>query len=246
MNSRPVCPYCGAKEGGMHEDGCQAVQPICVDCDPTLNYPGRTIATDKDGKCSKCGRRVMESVTEGVIPTIMALRRWDRYFHDLCITVASKSSCLSRQIGAILVKDNIVVATGFCGPARGIPHCGHERFMKDDHLPRLFKEANLAPTPGQIKEVCPRKLLGYASGEGLEWCISEHAERNCIASAARVGVSVRDTILYMNCVIPCKNCLNLLINAGVKEVVVDDDTPYDKHSGLILRHTTIKIRKFEL
>lgn len=116
--------------------------------------------------------------------------------------------------------------------------------MKDAALAEELSECDFKP--GELRTTCPRRILGYKSGEGLEWCISEHAERNCIASAARIGASVKDTILYMNCMIPCKNCLNLLINAGVKEIVVDDITPYDKYSDLILGHTTIKIREFEL
>lgn len=214
----------------------------CPNCSPTFNHPGRTIAVDRQGKCSKCGEEVV------ILAGHPARQRWDRYFHSICLAVASKSSCLSRQIGAILVKDSIVVATGYCGPARGIPHCGHERIMDDDVLIKELEklEDNCMYAPGELRTTCPRRILGYASGEGLEWCISEHAERNCIASAARIGVPVKNTTLYMNCVIPCKNCLNLLINTGVKEIVVDDVTPYDKHSGLILRHTLIKIREFEL
>lgn len=248
MSDRPVCPYCGAEEGKIHEPDCQAVQPTCPNCDPTLLYPGKTIATDKHGKCLKCGGQVVELVIGGVIPMIKVLRRWDKYFRGICEAVASKSPCLSRKVGAILVRDNIVISTGYNGPARGIPHCGHERVMHDDILVKELEkhEGNYSYVPGELRTTCPRKILGYESGEGLEWCIAEHAERNCIASAARVGVSVKDTTLYMNCVIPCKNCLNLLINAGVKEAVVDDVTPYDKYSSLILKHTKIKIRKFEL
>ena len=182
-------------------------------------------------------------------------KRWDIYFHRICESVASKSPCLSRKIGAILVKDNIIVATGYNGPARGIPHCGHDRFMKDETLREALDKVILktplrdwrsSATALKMKDTCPRRVLGFSSGEGLEYCIAEHAERNCIASAARVGVSVKGAILYMNCCIPCKNCLNLLINAGVEEVVVDNKEPYDKFSSFILKHSKLKIREFEL
>lgn len=173
-------------------------------------------------------------------------KRWDIYFHKICEAVASKSPCLSRKIGAILVKDNVVVATGYNGPARGVPHCGHDRFMKDEALKEALRNVITEWPRKTIDTTCPRRLLKFKSGEGLHLCPAEHAERNCIASAARVGVSVKDTTLYMNCCIPCKNCLTLLINAGIKEVVVDNKTPYDKYSKFILDYSTIKIREFEL
>ena len=171
--------------------------------------------------------------------------RWDTYFHKICEAIASKSPCLSRKIGAILVKDNIVVATGFNGPARGVPHCGRDRFEKDEVLRESMKDV-LPAVAGGIMTTCPRQLLDYKSGEGLHLCPAEHAERNCIASAARVGVSVRGTTLYMNCCLPCKNCITLLINAGVSEIVVEDTVHYDKYSEFIYKHCTIKLRKFEL
>jgi dCMP deaminase len=173
-------------------------------------------------------------------------RRWDLYFHSICYSVASKSPCLSRKIGAILVKDNIVISTGYNGPARGIPHCGHNRFMKDEAL-RESLEAVVPCIPREeIGTTCPRKLLGYLSREGLDLCPAEHAERNCIASAARLGISVKGSILYMNFCIPCKNCLTLLINAGIKEIVVDNKTLYDKHSKFILDNSGIRVREFDL
>lgn len=171
---------------------------------------------------------------------------WDYYFHKICKAVASKSPCLSRKIGAILVRDNIVIATGYNGPARGIPHCGHERFMEDEVLKQAIKDEPKDCDMTRFRNECPRRVLGYVSGEGLQLCPAEHAERNCIASAARVGVSVKDTTLYMNCILPCKNCITLLINAGVKEIVVEDTTHYDKYSEFIYKYCKIKLRKFEL
>jgi len=68
------------------------------------------------------------------------MNKWDLYFHSICIAVASKSPCLSRKIGAILVRDHSIVSTGYNGPPRGVPHCGHERFMKDKVLQNLSNE----------------------------------------------------------------------------------------------------------
>jgi len=145
--------------------------------------------------------------------------RWDIYFHHICEAVASKSPCLSRQIGAILVRDRSIVSTGYNGPARGFPHC---------------------------ISVCPRRLKGYKSGEGLVECPAAHAEGNCIANAARLGVSTVGVILYMNSIIPCKDCAIILVNAGVSTVVVDTLTPYHKMSLDIFSYGNIKLRSFDL
>jgi len=175
------------------------------------------------------------------------MKRWDIYFHLVCKAVASKSPCLSRKIGAILVRDNAVVATGYNGPARGVLHCGHERLMKDEVLAaELENKGKYLHAPNHLRTTCPRRLLGYVSGEGMEWCPAAHAEANCIATAARFGVSVKDTTLYMNSVIPCKNCLTLLINAGITNIVVDVVRVYDKHSQYIISNSDLIIREFML
>jgi len=151
------------------------------------------------------------------------LRRWDTYYHNICIAVASKSPCLSRQIGSILVREKIIIATGFNGPPRNHPHC-------------------------QMSEgpICPRKAQGYKSGEGLHLCPATHAEANCIASAARIGASVNNSTLYLNCIIPCKDCMALIINAGIIEVVCDKADPYHEMSLTMAKYANIKIREFVL
>jgi dCMP deaminase len=145
--------------------------------------------------------------------------RWDKYFHDICIAISTKSPCLSRQIGAILVRNDSIVSTGFNGPPRGFPHC---------------------------KDICPRKAKGYKSGEGLVECPATHAEANCIANAARIGACTVGTTLYMNCIIPCKDCMSILINAGIDEIVVDDLIPYHELSLKMAQAANIKLRRFML
>jgi len=174
------------------------------------------------------------------------MNNWDTYFHDICDAVASKSPCLSRKIGAILVKDKVVIATGYNGPARGIPHCGHDRYMADETLAQIAYDSPRAINLIKFRTKCPRQVLGYKSSEGLHLCTAEHAERNCIASAARLGVSTKHTRLYMNACLPCKNCITLLINAGIREIIVDDNNYYDKYSKFIYDHCDIRLRPFEL
>jgi len=174
------------------------------------------------------------------------IKRWDTYFHSICIAVASKSPCLSRKIGAILVRDKSIVATGYNGPPRGVPHCGHDRNMKDEVLSAELNKGKYTYASNHLRTSCPRKLLGYKSGTGLEWCPAQHAESNCISNAARLGVSTLGTTLYMNCVIPCKDCYGKLINAGIVEIVVNDARVYDEHTQYLIDNSTIKIRRFKL
>jgi dCMP deaminase len=171
---------------------------------------------------------------------------WDLYFHNICTAIATKSPCMSRQIGAIIVRDKSIISTGFNGPARGIPHCGYERCMKDDQLKKLLNSQKYSYE--DIAKSCPRKVLGFQSGTHMELCPAQHAEENCISNAARNGISTYipgvSTILYMNTVIPCKNCFSTLINAGIAEIVVDQITEYDAYTAFIMSNSSIKIRQF--
>ena len=214
----------------------------CENCNTDLSYPGKIIKVTSDRKhCAICNAEI---ITEGV-SFIKAPSSWDTYFHSICVAVASKSPCLSRKIGAILVKDHSIVSTGFNGPSRGIPHCGKDRFMKDETLIGLIKSPQIHQ-PHRISTECPRKLLGYASGTHMELCPAQHAEENAVSNAARLGVSVLGSTLYMNCIIPCKNCFGAIINAGIVEIVVDDTVVYDKHTQFLIDNSNIKIRRFEL
>lgn len=169
---------------------------------------------------------------------------WDAYFLKIATSVAENSKCLSRRIGAILVRDKSVISTGYNGPPRGVPHCD-ERYSCDPYLAEI-----ISGTAGLTKPdtpVCPRRLLGYASGEGTHLCIASHAEVNCINNAARNGVCTLGATLYLSCdILPCKNCLCEIINAGIVEVVVVEMQPYDRTSLYIIRHSGLKIRTYGL
>ena len=212
----------------------------CENCDSRVHYPGRIIKIKKNSHtCVVCDKVLL--------PLKSDTSKWDQYFHSICIAVADKSPCLSRKIGAVLVKDKSIVATGYNGPSRGIPHCGVDRYSVDKYLQEEFKNIlMLTPIRRRIDTECPRKVLGYESGTHMELCPAQHAEVNAISNAARLGVSVLDTTLYMNCIIPCKNCFGTLINAGIVEIVVDGIKVYDKHTQYLIDNSTIKIRRFEL
>ena len=109
----------------------------------------------------------------------MSQKNWDRYFYNICLTVSTNSKCLSRHIGAILVKDNSIISTGYNGPPRGIPHCGI-RHQIDPHLLSQYKSIDKYFNENIEVKKCPRQILGYKSGEGLEWCVAGHSERNAL------------------------------------------------------------------
>ncbi|MBE3139132.1 MAG: hypothetical protein IMZ53_00950 [Thermoplasmata archaeon] len=225
----------------------------CKYCDPANICPEMIIKVTEDLRhCINCGG--------AVDPTLYSVEAdyhtpfggaslhipWDRYFHSICIAVATKSPCLSRKIGAILVRDHSIVSTGFDGPSRGIPHCGQSRLLSDIYLSKYIHGMVGQLTRSRINNECPRKLLGYESGTHMELCPAQHAEENAVSNAARLGVSTVNTTLYMNCVIPCKNCFGTLINAGISEIVVDEVKSYDIHTQYLIDNANIKIRRFKL
>ena len=132
---------------------------------------------------------------------------------------------MSRKIGAIIVRDNIIISTGYNGPPRGVPQCGENN-------------------PVEARDVCPRQILNYKSGIGLHLCPAAHAEANAIVSAARLGVSVKNATMYVNCEIPCKDCLVLIINSGIVKVVCETNDLYDGLSFYILNHSNLTIEVF--
>ncbi len=121
---------------------------------------------------------------------------WDEYFMRMAHVIATRSTCLRRSVGALLVRDKRILATGYNGAPAGLPHC---------------------------EEVgCRRAELGVASGQRQELCRALHAEQNAIIQGALHGVSVCDSVLYCTTQ-PCVICAKMLINAGVKRIVYEAD-----------------------
>ena len=107
------------------------------------------------------------------------MNKWDSNFFGLCQELSKWSTCLSRQIGTVIVRDKTIVSTGFNGPPRGVTHCGPERILVDDNLSHI--------DPAK-RNLCPRQAKGFKSGFGLHLCTASHAEENAIVNAARIGV----------------------------------------------------------
>lgn len=120
---------------------------------------------------------------------------WDQYFMDITRLVATRSTCLRRQVGAVLVKDRNILATGYNGVPSGISHC----------------EAT----------GCLRERLRVPSGERHELCRGLHAEQNAIIQAARHGTNIDGATLYCT-TMPCIICTKMIINAGIRSIVYSD------------------------
>jgi dCMP deaminase len=129
---------------------------------------------------------------------------------------STKSKCLSRKIGAVLVKDGHVIGTGYNGPPKSIPHC-EWRDDSGNYVETVDKYGNWLDKEPVYE--CPRRRMGYGSGEGMEYCPAVHAEINPIMQAARFGISTIGSTLYCYCKTPCSNCAKEIVQAGIKRVV---------------------------
>jgi dCMP deaminase len=167
---------------------------------------------------------------------------WDKYFFEIASVVAKNSKCLSRQVGAILVSGRNVIVSGYNGPPAGVPHC-EERYGIDGPLKIELDRRGIEKNEENMK-LCPRRTLGYKSGEGLEWCVAGHAERNVLITAAKHGISTDGKSMYLTCAVPCSPCLVEIINAGIREVVVTKIEYYDVMSYYLVVNSKLIIRQY--
>lgn len=122
------------------------------------------------------------------------------YYLNIAKAVSKRSTCLRRQYGAIIVKNDEIIATGYNGAARGEPNCCDEG-------------------------VCWREANGIPHGEQYEKCVAVHAEQNAIISAARRDMIGSTMYLYGQengkaiSATPCEICAKMIKNAGIKNVV---------------------------
>ena len=130
------------------------------------------------------------------------------YYLDIAQTVAERCTCLRKKFGAIIVKDDVIVSTGYNGAPRGRQNCSDLGY-------------------------CMRDKLNIPRGERYELCRSVHAEANAIIAAARERML--GATIYMACIDPkdnqlvagtnsCMMCKRLIINAGISQVIIRDDS----------------------
>lgn len=131
---------------------------------------------------------------------------WDEYFMSIARLVAGRSTCLRRNVGAVLVRDRHILATGYNGPPAGLPHCDETG--------------------------CVREQRGVPTGERHELCRGIHAEQNAIIQSANYGTGIRGATVYTT-LHPCSVCAKMIINAGLVRVVTDDSYPDDLASDML-------------
>ena len=143
---------------------------------------------------------------------------WDEYFMEIAEIVKKRSTCIRRQVGAVIVKDKQILATGYNGAPKDLKHC---------------------------EEIgCKREQLKVPSGQRHELCRALHTEQNAIIQAAHNGVNINHSTLYVTTK-PCVLCAKMCINAGIDRIVYLGDYP-DELSTEILKEAEIEVVNFDI
>ena len=143
--------------------------------------------------------------------------KWDERFMELTETVGGWASCFRRKVGAVIVKDNRVMTTGYNGAPAGISSC-------------------------MERGECLREKNNVPSGTHAEICYAAHAEQNAIIQAARYGININGATLYCTHQ-PCVICAKMIINAGIRRVIYKEGYP-DEFSLRLFEETGTEIIKF--
>lgn len=141
---------------------------------------------------------------------------WDEYFMAIAQVAAKRSNCCRRHVAAVIVRDQRIISTGYNGTPRGIRNC--------------------------CDGGCPRCNSDVPSGTALSDCICSHAEENAIVQAAYHGIAVKDSTLYTT-FSPCLLCAKMIVNAGIVEVVYQDNYSIDDVAAALLKEGGVKLRK---
>lgn len=143
---------------------------------------------------------------------------WDSYFMEIAHVVAKRSTCLRRQVGAVIVKDKRIITTGYNGAPTGIAHCEEVGCLRDE--------------------------LNIPSGQRHELCRGIHAEQNAIIQAAIWGVGIKGATLYCTTQ-PCALCAKMLINAGITRIVYEGNYP-DTLAMRLLEEAGVEVIPFSV
>jgi dCMP deaminase len=143
---------------------------------------------------------------------------WHQYFLTITRQVAERSTCLRAKVGAVIVRDKNILATGYNGAPAGMPHCTDVGCL-----------VYTSRTPaGELEENCFRTI---------------HAEINAIAQAAKNGAAIRDADIYVTHT-PCIHCFKVLVNTGIRRIFYDREYKRDTLAEL-LRHTEVQLERVE-
>ena len=150
----------------------------------------------------------------------MAFDKWDKRFMEMCALISTWASCFqeNRKIGAVIVKNKRIMATGYNGAPAGVKTCVE-------------------------RGECLRRKLNIPSGTRQEMCYAIHAEQNAIIQAARLGVSIDGATLYCTHQ-PCVLCAKMIVNAGIRRVVYREGYP-DDFAREMLNEGGVALERFQ-
>jgi dCMP deaminase len=143
---------------------------------------------------------------------------WDEYFMETAQVVAKRSNCVRRHVGAVIMKDNHILSAGYNGTPRGVKNC--------------------------FEGGCPRCASNAPSGSGLGECLCSHAEENAIVQSAYHGIRTKGATIYVT-LSPCLTCAKMIINAGIVEVVYDEEYRFTDQTRALLAQAGVKCRRIE-
>lgn len=141
---------------------------------------------------------------------------WDRYFMDIAHVVKRRGNCLRRKVAAVVVKDRRIISTGYNGTPRGVRNC--------------------------CDGGCARCASGAPSGSALGECVCSHAEENSITQAAYHGIALKGATIYVT-LSPCLTCAKMIINAGIVEVVYDEEYQFGDQTRALLKEAGVACRR---
>ena len=145
----------------------------------------------------------------------MARPNWDEYFMRMALLAASRSTCVRRHVGAVVVKDRMVLSTGYNDTPRGLANCGDGG--------------------------CDRCASGTPSGTALDTCLCLHAEQNAIIQAAYHGVAIAGSTIYTTHQ-PCLTCAKMIVNVGIRRIVFAGDYP-DLQARQVLEQAAVALEQ---
>jgi len=167
-----------------------------------------------DGTLDALHHRMDKTLHDILVNRMPPRPSWDEYFMNIARVAASRSNCLSRHVGAAIVKDRQIISTGYNGTPKGIKNCNEGG--------------------------CPRCWSGAESGTRLDECLCVHGEENAIVQAACNGTSIQGATLYTT-FCPCSYCAKSIINAGIKRVVYREAYAMDETTQRLFAEAGIEI-----
>ena len=194
-----------AREAASKDANAQQIQAVAALADHVLTNEGSV--ADFEADVSSLVSRLIGNFTRP---------GWDEYCISIAKVVASRSNCVKRKVGAIIVKDKRIISTGYNGTPRGTKNCNEGG--------------------------CPRCLSLGASGANLGDCLCSHGEENAITQAAYHGTSIKDSVLYTT-YSPCLLCTKMIINSGISELIYGTSYSLQDTSIRLLHEAGVKVRQ---